>query len=444
VWQKLRSRFIDLRIGTKIIGVSLVVASMFAAVGVVGLLNIERLVNQQDREYRINVLALARMTDVRSAVGAQQEAVLSYILSDPGFYRDSYRTVIVNTDLAIDRDIAAIRRINLPAAEREGLRAFAATVKMWRTARDSALNASLDGDQKKAASIVLVRSEAVARAVKDRADAFLKQLVDAVASGARHAQQSGSDAARLMLVLLVSGTIAGVTLSVLAARTISGPLGLVVDVLSRVARGDLSHRVDLDRNDEVGKMSRSLDETLAVLRGAFDEVSHRASHDGLTGLANRALLRERISTARPNARAGIPVAMLLIDLDGFKQVNDVHGHAAGDHVLTVVAERLLAAVRGADTVARLGGDEFAVLLDGMDEADDVYAVADRLLRDIQAPADFNGTMLTPRASIGVTLWDGEVPIDALMHDADLAMYTAKTHGKGKVVRFDAQHEVTVP
>jgi GGDEF domain-containing protein len=77
-----------------------------------------------------------------------------------------------------------------------------------------------------------------------------------------------------------------------------------------------------------------------------------------------------------------------------------------------------------------------VLLDGMDEADDVCAVADRLLADLQSPAEFNGARLTPRASIGVSLWDGESPIDALMHDADVAMYAAKTGGKGRVVRAE--------
>jgi diguanylate cyclase (GGDEF)-like protein len=161
-------------------------------------------------------------------------------------------------------------------------------------------------------------------------------------------------------------------------------------------------------------------------------VHHRASHDGLTGLANRALLRERIGAARANATAGLPVAMLLIDLDGFKQVNDAYGHAAGDHLLTVVAERLLAGVRAQDTVARLGGDEFAVLLDGVAGVEDVYLVADRLCRALQDPAEYRGSVITPHASIGVTLWDGEAPIDALMHDADQAMYAAKTGGKGRV------------
>ena len=423
----------DRRIATKIVSVSLVVTAIFTASGVVGLLNLRRLVAEQDREYRVNVVALSRMTAVRSAVGSQQESVLSFILSEPGFYRDSYAAVIAETDRAIDADVQALTRIGLPAAEHESLRAFAATITMWRTARDAALAAALAGDQRRAASVVLVRSEAIGSAVKNRASSFLDQLVDAVADGARRTRANSVRTAQLTGLLLGLGAITAVLLSVLAARTISRPLREVVDVLARVARGDLSRRVELDRDDEVGQMGRSLNEALGVLRSAFEEVHHRASHDGLTGLANRALLRERLAAARGNALAGLPVAILLVDLDGFKQVNDAHGHVAGDHLLTVIAERLLAGVRPADTVARLGGDEFAVLLDGMDTREDVAAVADRLLVALQAQVDYHGATLTPRASIGVSLWDGDVPIDALMHDADVAMYAAKTGGKGRVV-----------
>jgi diguanylate cyclase (GGDEF)-like protein len=432
VYKRVRRWAGDRRIATKIVSVSLVVTAIFTASGVVGLLNLRRLVQEQDREYRVNVVALARMTAVRSAVGSQQESVLSYILSEPGFYRDSYAAIIAETDRAIDTDVQTLTRIGLPAAEHQSLRSFAATIAMWRTARDAALEAARSGDQRRAASVVLVRSEAIARAVKDRASSFLDQLVDAVDDGARRARAASVRTAQLMGLLLAVGALTAVLLSVLAARTISRPLREVVDVLARVARGDLSRRVELDRADEVGQMGRSLNETLGVLRNAFEEVHHRASHDGLTGLANRALLRERLGAARGNARAGLPVAMLLVDLDGFKQVNDAHGHIAGDHLLTVVAERLLAGVRSCDTVARLGGDEFAVLLDGMDAREDVHAVAHRLLGALQVPTDYHGATLTPRASIGVSLWDGRIPIDALMHDADVAMYEAKTGGKDRV------------
>ncbi|GLK99721.1 hypothetical protein GCM10017581_014620 [Dactylosporangium matsuzakiense] len=431
---RVRRRLADLRIATKIVSVSLVVTAVFTASGVVGLVNLQRLVDEQDRQYRVNVVALDRMTTVRSAVGAQLEAVLAYILSEPGFYRDTYAEIITESDRDIDARIGELRAMALPQSERSGLKAFSATITMWRTARQAALDAADAGDQQKAAQVVLVRSEAIARAVKDRANSFLDQLVEAVADGARQAKANGVRNSRFTAALLGVGALTGLLLAVLTARAISRPLREVVDVLARVARGDLSRRVELDRGDEVGQMGRSLNETLGVLRAAFEEVHHRASHDGLTGLANRALLRERIAAARPNAAGGRPVAILLIDLDGFKQVNDAYGHNAGDYLLTVVAERLQAGIRSADTVARLGGDEFAVLLDGVDSAEDVYLIADRLCTDLQEPAVYRDScVITPRASIGVSVWDGEVPIDALMHDADQAMYAAKTGGKGRVV-----------
>ncbi|MGI5242895.1 diguanylate cyclase domain-containing protein [Dactylosporangium sp. CA-139066] len=437
MWRRARRRLADLRIATKIVSVSLVVTAIFTASGVVGLVNLSRLIDEQDREYNVNVRALDEMTHVRSSVSAQLEAVLAYILSDPGFYRDTYAEIIDESDADIDARIATLRGIDLPTSEKTGLRGFTATVDMWRTTRDAALDAARGGDQKKAASVVLVRSEAIARAVKDRASSFLAQLVEAVADGARKAKAAAMRNAQLTTALLVAGALTAVLLAVLTGRAISRPLRQVVDVLARVARGDLSRRVELDRADEVGQMGRSLNETLGVLRNAFEEVHHRACHDGLTGLPNRALLRERIAAARANATGGLPVAMLLIDLDGFKQVNDALGHAAGDHLLTVVAQRLQSGVRSADTVARLGGDEFAVLLDGVDHVSDVYVVADRLLTDLQQPSEYHGRVITPRASIGVSLWDGETPIDALMHDADQAMYAAKTSGKGRVVHAAA-------
>ncbi|MGI5186018.1 diguanylate cyclase domain-containing protein [Dactylosporangium sp. CA-152071] len=174
------------------------------------------------------------------------------------------------------------------------------------------------------------------------------------------------------------------------------------------------------------------------------DLHYQAFHDNLTGLANRSLLREHLGHALARARRGSPVAVLLIDLDGFKQVNDTYGHAAGDQLLVAVAQRLRDGIRGADTAARLGGDEFAVVLDGMDAAGDAVNVAGRLLAAIQEPVPnavlgatgTAGAALLPQASIGVAGWRGHAGIDELLHDADAAMYAAKTAGKGRVAHLD--------
>jgi diguanylate cyclase (GGDEF)-like protein len=186
-------------------------------------------------------------------------------------------------------------------------------------------------------------------------------------------------------------------------------------------------------------------QTVLGLRNAEHAATlrHQAFHDNLTGLANRSLLHEHLRQALARARRGSPVAVLLIDLDGFKAVNDTYGHAAGDQLLVAVAQRLRDGVRGADTAARLGGDEFAVLLDGMDSPQDAILVAERLLASIQEPVFAGGVELTPAGSLGVAVWRDHADIDALLHDADTAMYAAKTAGKGRVAHLDEQGELRV-
>ena len=169
------------------------------------------------------------------------------------------------------------------------------------------------------------------------------------------------------------------------------------------------------------------------------DLRHQAFHDALTGLANRALLHSHLDRAVARARRGSPLAVLLVDLDGFKQVNDTYGHATGDYLLVNIAQRLRDAIRGADTAARLGGDEFAVVLDGMESAGDAVNVADRILAAVQAPLSVaDGADLIPRASVGLAIFDQHVTADALLHQADTAMYAAKKAGKGRVAHLDEQ------
>jgi diguanylate cyclase (GGDEF)-like protein len=128
--------------------------------------------------------------------------------------------------------------------------------------------------------------------------------------------------------------------------------------------------------------------------------------------------------------------VLFVDLDGFKQVNDANGHDVGDALLVAVADRIREQARSADTVARLGGDEFAVVLAGLDHADDARVVANRVLRNIQAPLQVGSLCLTPAASVGLAVRTAHTDVDELVRRADTAMYAAKSTGKGSVVVFD--------
>jgi diguanylate cyclase (GGDEF)-like protein/PAS domain S-box-containing protein len=164
-----------------------------------------------------------------------------------------------------------------------------------------------------------------------------------------------------------------------------------------------------------------------------DELTHQAYHDGLTGVANRALFRDRLDQAIAIAtRTNAWLAVLVVDLDGFKAVNDSMGHDAGDELLKAVAHRFEDTLRPGDTIARFGGDEFGLLLDGAGE-DQAVDVARRLLHRLSEPLDVAGRQLSLGASIGVALHprDGG-GADDLVRRADVAMYAAKEAGRGRV------------
>ncbi|MFN8582968.1 MAG: EAL domain-containing protein [Gemmatimonadaceae bacterium] len=168
------------------------------------------------------------------------------------------------------------------------------------------------------------------------------------------------------------------------------------------------------------------------------ELVHQAFHDPLTGLANRALFRDRVEHAlQRGIRAHEEIAVMFLDLDNFKQVNDTLGHGAGDRLLAAVAGRLLNATRGCDTVARLGGDEFAVLLENVRTDADATIVAERIKASLRNPIEFdNGRTVTVSASIGIARACADEGSDELLRNADVAMYGAKSQARGDYVMFD--------
>jgi diguanylate cyclase (GGDEF)-like protein len=174
---------------------------------------------------------------------------------------------------------------------------------------------------------------------------------------------------------------------------------------------------------------------LALSRAALTaELTRRDNLDPLTGLANRARLRRRLGELVAGGAAG---ALLLLDLDDFRTVNDGLGHPGGDQVLVTVAERLRARLGEGDTAARLGGDEFAVLLDHVGGDPEALAMAERLVADLRQPVEVAGRQLHARASVGVRLVAGGADPEELLRDAALAMHAAKAAGPGAVRRFHA-------
>jgi diguanylate cyclase (GGDEF)-like protein/PAS domain S-box-containing protein len=167
-----------------------------------------------------------------------------------------------------------------------------------------------------------------------------------------------------------------------------------------------------------------------------DQLRHRAFHDPLTQLPNRALLLDRIEQAM--ARERRTIALLFVDLDDFKVVNDTLGHAAGDALLTAVAARLRGCLRSADTAARLGGDEFALVLEEVVDPSEGERVAARVLDTMRRPFSLHGEPVHVNVSVGlVVAGAGSMSVDELLRRADFAMYAAKRNGKSRMEQFDA-------
>jgi diguanylate cyclase (GGDEF)-like protein/PAS domain S-box-containing protein len=212
----------------------------------------------------------------------------------------------------------------------------------------------------------------------------------------------------------------------------------------RFKRADGTFAFVIDRGyvvyDENAKPFRMLGSMMDVTerKSLEQQLTHQALHDPLTKIANRALFKNRVDHALSKlSRTNSSLAVLFLDLDNFKAINDSLGHAAGDKLLVLVAERLQDCLRSADTAARLGGDEFAVLVEQMLRADESVMIAERILSVFRQPFVIEGKEIHVGTSIGIAASsDDAMQSEELLRNADLAMYLAKSQGKGKFVVFE--------
>jgi len=206
----------------------------------------------------------------------------------------------------------------------------------------------------------------------------------------------------------------------------------------RQAHAELEHRVHV-RTRELAELNEQLLGQIAERLRAEQRLTHQALHDALTGLPNRAHLLDRLDEAIQRALHGdgMPFAVLFLDLDRFKLVNDSVGHAAGDRMLIEVAQRIVSTVRVDDVVARLGGDEFAILMRCPDGVDAARELAQRLQAVLGQPMWVAGRELFPSGSLGVAMWHGRYRTgEELLRDADAAMYRAKAQIAERFAVFD--------
>jgi len=182
----------------------------------------------------------------------------------------------------------------------------------------------------------------------------------------------------------------------------------------------------------------SSERDITAERELASQLSHQALHDPLTGLANRVLLEDRLTQARARAtRQGGLIAVLMIDLDDFKGVNDTHGHLIGDQLLSGIAERFQSVGRPSDTLCRFGGDEFLYLAEGLNSSAEAEEIATRFLSTLDEPFSFGAVEFGQHASIGIVVWDANSQEGfTLIQNADVALYEAKRRQKGSYLVFD--------
>ncbi|MCU7918483.1 MAG: EAL domain-containing protein [Candidatus Thiodiazotropha sp. (ex Epidulcina cf. delphinae)] len=243
--------------------------------------------------------------------------------------------------------------------------------------------------------------------------------------------------AETLLVTLAAAILAGIVLFLALRWLVVIPIRILTEATEVIGEGNLGVEVPYHSTDELGKLADSVRSMAKDLRSSKEDVEYMAYHDQLTGLPNRRMFREMLDQAILRAqRHDESLAMLFLDLDDFKRVNDVYGHAVGDELLRGYTHRLESCLRQTDKIARpilsrMGGDEFLILLESISGADGTGKVAERILQDLKQPLIVGGRKHHVTVSIGITLYpdDGYVP-DELIRQADMAMYLAKAQGKG--------------
>ncbi|WP_081074491.1 sensor domain-containing diguanylate cyclase [Burkholderia pseudomultivorans] len=248
---------------------------------------------------------------------------------------------------------------------------------------------------------------------------------------------------RIVRMVLVSSVLAGI-LAILFARAITRPLQALARAATHVFDDPAADRLPVARADEIGVLARCFDSMrveirtqVAMLRAKQQELAHLAGHDPLTGLPNRLLFMERLDAEiRHAAAVDAGLAVMFVDLDRFKLINDQHGHSVGDRTLVTIAKRLSLVLRSDDMVARLGGDEFVVLILDVRSPVVIGDVASRIQLMMAEELELGGRRMAVGASIGVSEFPADgASAEELLVKADAAMYAAKANGRRACVRY---------
>jgi diguanylate cyclase (GGDEF)-like protein len=402
----------------------------------VQMLALDRLTESLDRKWVVGTRVLGEMADLLSetrlaetllALATDQEQTDRALASAEGYMNE----------MAEQR--AAYGMLDKTEEEQSLLATFD---RDWRTwAAEHRAWVALPHDSRLAASPAFqLRAHDLYRI----ADAAVDALIDINSAGATEAGTRADDivdtSSVLFAIVVACALVLAIWVTWVIHAGISRPLASITKALSELAAGNRNVVIpQVNRHDEIGSMALAF-EVFRANAVALEEsqalAEALARYDALTGLANRRVLSDELEKALGHVDRGeAPFAVLLIDLDRFKPVNDIHGHSAGDLVLGEITARLKTIVRKHDTLARIGGDEFAIICEldreGQELTKAPIFLAERIIAAISAPVAIGARSVEVGASIGIVLCpaDGK-NADALLHAADIAMYRAKQAGRG--------------
>jgi len=251
---------------------------------------------------------------------------------------------------------------------------------------------------------------------------------EAIRQAGVSAAQRGAFLSLALIVLLLLGRTAN--------RSIARPLRALAQAIAVSGEDTTPQRVQVDGPAEIATVSDAYNEMLEARLAYERQLLHQALHDQFTDLPNRALVVDRLKRALAQSQRPESVAVLFVDLDGFRALNDSLGHEAGDQVLRDAGDRIRAAIRPSDTLGRFGGDEFVVLAEGLDGTYQAAALAERIQHALVEPFEAGNVPATMSASIGIAVRNGHRTAEALLRDADAAMHRAKQRGRARYEVFD--------
>jgi diguanylate cyclase (GGDEF)-like protein len=332
-----------------------------------------------------------------------------------------------DTAARIDRELAHINRYD----ERAELIAFVSIRHPWELAKE---HVARDGRHAAAQDTFAGHMHTAAEGLEHLMAGSQDEVTSELAASKR--------AARLNWLLGLSAVAVALVLAAFLATRMSRSLVRPLEQLAQGARslaaGHLGHRVSISSPAELKEVGTTFNTMADALEQQHDELERHAFADSLTGLANRALFEDRTRHALERVAGGTErVAVLVLDLDGFKLVNDGLGHSCGDALLRLAAERMSTVLRPSDTLARLGSDEFAVLLECVRGLDDTLGAAERLREAFGQPFALKSSDVTVSASVGIAMSTAGCDETELLRRADLAMYRAKAHGRDACEFFDS-------